>query len=60
MIDLSISVNSPVVQFTQAGGLMLEKLIANATLDIIEECGHEPPVEAPARFLQILEKLIIH
>jgi pimeloyl-ACP methyl ester carboxylesterase len=41
-------------------GLMLEKLIANATLDIIEECGHEPPVEAPERFLQILKKVITH
>lgn len=41
-------------------GRMLEKLIANVTLDIIEECGHEPPVEAPERFLQILEKIITH
>ncbi|MEO8270769.1 MAG: alpha/beta hydrolase [Aureliella sp.] len=41
-------------------GRMLERLIPNATIDIIEECGHEPPVEAPERFLQILEKLIFH
>lgn len=41
-------------------GRMLEKLIANVTLDIIEECGHEPPVESPERFLRILEKIITH
>ena len=39
-------------------GRTIEKLIPNATLDIIEECGHEPPVEAPERFLQILEEII--
>jgi pimeloyl-ACP methyl ester carboxylesterase len=39
-------------------GRVIEKLIPNATLDIIDECGHEPPVEVPQRFLRILEKLI--
>ncbi len=39
-------------------GRVIEKLIPDATLDIIEECGHEPPVEAPERFLQILENII--
>ncbi len=39
-------------------GRVIEKLIPGATLDIIKDCGHEPPVEAPERFLQILETLV--
>ncbi len=39
-------------------GRVIEKLISGATLEIIKDCGHEPPVEAPERFLQILEKLV--
>jgi len=39
-------------------GLAIEKLISGATLDVIKDSGHEPPVEAPEQFLRILQKLL--
>ena len=39
-------------------GRAIQKLIPNATLDIIKDSGHEPQVEVPEQFLQILRKIV--
>ncbi len=39
-------------------GRTLQKLIRGATLDVIKDSGHEPMVEAPSQFLEILRTIV--